>query len=174
MSKRLAKFERHPRDFYRTPYDAVTPLLPHLFFDGVERFCEPCAGDGALVDHLTKHGLICARARDIEPRRADIEQKDALTTLTGNIDAFISNPPWRRDILHPLIEFLSDQHPTWLLFDADWMHTRQSAEHIKRCRKIVSVGRVSWMGNGVSGFDNCCWYLFDRKTDRAPEFWGRA
>ncbi len=159
MSKRSAKFKRNPRDYYRTPYEAVFPLLPHL--PAATRFCEPCAGDGVLVDHLTRHSHICARARDIKPKRDDIEQKDALTTLTENIDYFITNPPWSRHILHPLIEFLSDQHPTWLLLDADWMHTKQSIPYMERCQKIVSIGRVSWQQNGVSGFDNCCWYLFD-------------
>lgn len=158
MSKRSAKFERKPRDFYATPYEAVLPLLPHL--PAGVRFCEPCAGDGALVDHLTLHSHVCARARDIEPRRDGIDKKDALTTLTGNIDYFITNPPWSRDVLHELIVFLSDQHPTWLLLDTDWMHTKQAIPYMARCRKIVSIGRVSWQQNGVSGFDNCCWYLF--------------
>ena len=172
MSKRdFQKFERSPRDFYATPESAVLPLLPHV---GTARFCEPCAGDGALVDHLERHGLTCARARDIQPRRDDIDQKDALTTLTGNVDCFITNPPWDRKILHPLITFLSDQHPTWLLFDADWMHTKQSIPFMDRCEKIVSVGRVSWMGNGVSGFDNCAWYLFDGRYHFATQFIGRA
>jgi hypothetical protein len=40
---------------------------------------------------------------------------------------FITNPPWDRKVLHPLIEHLSSIAPTWLLFDADWMHTKQSS-----------------------------------------------
>ena len=172
MGKR-SNFERRERDFYPTPYEAVVPLLPHL--KPRARFCEPCAGDGALVDHLTKHGFVCARARDIEPRRSDIDRKDALTTLTGNIDYFITNPPWDRKILHPLITFLSNQHPTWLLFDADWMHTKQAAELMRRCVKIVSVGRVKWIPNSkMTGKDNCCWYLFKREYHSASLFIPRA
>lgn len=171
MGKR-SDFERVPRDFYPTPYEAVIPLLPHLASS--TRFCEPCAGDGALLDHLKAHGHICARARDIEPRRADIDQKDALTTLTGNIDCYITNPPWDRKILHPLIAFLSHQHPTWLLFDADWMHTRQSAPFMPLLRKIVSVGRVKWIPDSkMTGKDNCCWYLFDAQAGGPVEFVGR-
>jgi hypothetical protein len=172
MGKR-SNFERRERDFYPTPYEAVIPLLPHL--SAGARFCEPCAGDGALVDHLVKHGFICASARDIEPRRQGIDQKDALTTLTGNVDYFITNPPWDRKILHPLIEFLSDQHPTWLLFDADWMHTKQAAPYMARCVKIVSVGRVKWIPESkMTGKDNCCWYLFDRFDFTSPTFVRRA
>lgn len=171
MGKR-SDFERAPRDFYPTPFEAVRPLLPHL--QPATRFCEPCAGDGALIDHLTLAGHICARARDIEPRREDIEQKDALTTLTGNIDCFITNPPWDRKILHPLIVFLSDQHPTWLLFDADWIHTRQAAPYLSRLVKVVSVGRVKWIPDSpFTGKDNCAWHLFDRPSIAAAAFYGR-
>lgn len=172
MGKR-SDFERRERDFYPTPREAVLPLLSHL--PPRVRFCEPCAGDGALVDHLTAFGHVCARARDIEPRRADIERKDALTTLTGNIDYFITNPPWSRSVLHPLIIFLSDQAPTWLLFDADWVHTRQAAPYLNRLRKIVSVGRVKWIADSpFTGKDNCAWHLFDKPTSEAAVFVGRV
>lgn len=172
MGKR-SSFERVERDFYPTPRLAVLPLLPHL--KPATRFCEPCAGDGALLDVLQSEGHICTRARDIEPRRDDIEQKDALTTLTGNIDCFITNPPWDRSILHPLITFLSGQHPTWLLFDADWIHTRQSAPYINRLRKIVSVGRVKWIPDStMTGKDNCAWHLFDTPGTNPPAFYGRS
>ena len=91
------------------------------------------------------------------------------------VDWFITNPPWSRPVLHRLILHLSEMRPTWLLFDADWMHTKQASEYLEYCRKIVSVGRVSWMGNGVSGFDNCAWYLFDADASLSvpAEFWAR-
>jgi hypothetical protein len=172
MGKR-SSFERIPRDFYPTPYEAVVPLLPHL--PQQSRFCEPCAGDGRLIDHLTSAGHVCASAWDIEPRRDDIAQKDALEWVIGNIDCFITNPPWAREILHPLIDHLSIEHPTWLLFDADWMHTRQSAPFMPYLRKIVSVGRVKWIPDSpFTGKDNCCWYLFDQNSDAPAQFIGRA
>lgn len=172
MGKR-SNFERVPRDFYPTPYEAVSPLLEHL--PPQTRFCEPCAGDGRLIDHLTAHGHICAAAWDIEPRRDDIAEKNALEWVIGNIDCFITNPPWDRKTLHPLIEHLSIEHPAWLLFDADWMHTRQSAPLMPYCRKIVSVGRVKWIPDSpFTGKDNCCWYLFDQNAASEAMFYGRA
>lgn len=174
MGKR-SNFERRPRDFYPTPAQAVIPLLPHL--SDIQRFCEPCAGDGALIDHLKAAGLACIAAWDIAPQRKDIAQHDALDRHIGHIDAFITNPPWDRKILHPLIEHLSNQHPTWLLFDADWMHTKQSAELMKRCRTIVSVGRVKWIPDStMTGMDNCAWYLFDnlRGANTTTTFIGRS
>ena len=93
----------------------------------------------------------------------------------GNVDCFITNPPWSREILHPMIVHFARQHPTWLLFDADWMHTRQSAQYMPLLRKIVSVGRVKWIPDSpFTGKDNCCWYLFDTATYSSAQFVGRA
>lgn len=173
MGKR-SDFERVEKDFYRTiDPRAVAALAPHLKAE--TRFCEPCAGAGDLMDQLTALGHICARARDIAPQREDIEQKDALTTLTGNIDCFITNPPWSRNILHPLIEFLAEQAPTWLLFDADWAHTKQSAPYMRLCTDIVSVGRLIWIpGTTMTGKDNVAWYRFSKYRIGATAFHGRA
>ena len=172
MGKR-SSFERVPRDFYPTPYEAVAPLLPHL--RSPTRFCEPCAGDGALIRHLERHGHDCSLAWDIEPRAPGIARLDALATMAVNVDCYITNPPWTRSILHPLIHWLSGQMPTWLLFDADWMHTRQSTDLMRHCRKIVSVGRVKWIADSpFTGKDNCCWYLFNQADDAAAQFVGRA
>jgi hypothetical protein len=172
MGKR-SSFERIPRDFYPTPAEAVAPLLRHLSYE--TRFWEPCAGDGALIDHLVAAGHRCAGAWDIEPQRADIARHDARTRLVGNIDCFITNPPWSRPILHELIAHLSRQAPTWLLFDADWMHTRQAVPFMPLLRKVVSVGRVKWIPDSpFTGKDNCCWYLFDARSQAPAQFVGRA
>ena len=56
-------------------------------------------------------------------------------TSSASADVFITNPPWRRDVLHPIIVNLSDQAPTWLLLDAGWVHTRQSVPYLPRLRK---------------------------------------
>jgi hypothetical protein len=158
---RRSSFERIPRDKYPTPYEAILPLLPRLA-PGT-RFVEPCAGDGRLVRHLEKHGHICLDAFDIEPEHADVDEADALKVVfeaeVG--DVCITNPPWERTILHPLIEHWRLQMPTWFLFDAEWMHTRQSAPFMSYCREIVSIGRVRWIeGSKMTGKDSCCWYLF--------------
>ena len=172
MTKRaFGKFERKARDFYATPEAAVLPLLPHLY--PYVSFDEPCAGDAALVEIIEATGILCSYMSDIEPQIPQIEKKDVFDIKNCTGGMFITNPPWDRRILHPLIVHLSNMAPTWLLFDADWMHTKQSAQFMDRCRKIISVGRVSWIGNGTVDFDNCCWYLFDRPTDKLTEFHGR-
>lgn len=183
MTKRAkGKFKRRKQDFYATPESAVLPLLPHLPVG--TKFNEPCAGNGALTLTLQSHGFECGWQSDIEPQAHGIQRCDALSVAACCEDMFITNPPWTREILHSLIVHLSDIAPTWLMFDADWMHTKQAIPYLTRCVKIVSVGRVSWMGNGVSGFDNCAWYLFAASwhqeikqritgSDRGVRFYGR-
>lgn len=173
MTKRaFKKFKRNKRDFYATPPEAVVPLTRHLSYGTT--FDEPCAGDGALANHLINGGLAPAFLSDIEPRSGVVAKCDVFDVASCQADIFITNPPWDREILHAIITHLSGMAPTWLLFDADWMHTKQSIPFTPRLHKIISVGRVSWMGNGVSGFDNCAWYLFDKPTNDAPIFIGRS
>lgn len=162
MSKR-SNFERRKNDLYKT-WDprAVKALLPHLA--PYTKFIEPCAGDGVLADQLVAAGHCCIQASDIDPLRDDIRQCDVFD-VRWTPDAFITNPPWTRQILHPLIVHLSDQAPTWLLFDADWLHTKQAAPFKDRLRKVVSVGRLRWIpGTKMDGKDNVAWFLFDRPS----------
>ncbi len=161
MTKREdGKFKRNERDYYPTPLSAVLPLLPHLYTGTI--FEEPCAGDGRLVDHLESNGFSCSYSCDIEPQRADIAKFNALDIKTTEADCFITNFPWEWKILQPLLDHLPNIAPTWSLLSADIMHNKRMIPYMKRCAKIASVGRVSWMDNGTSGFDNCAWFLFDR------------
>jgi hypothetical protein len=175
MGKR-SEFERNERDYYPTPVSAVRPLIDHL--PNSFTFAEPCAGDGRLANHiqaLTFYNATVTMLSDVEPQAPGIATLDAFAfTVPNNTDYIITNPPWDRKILHPMIEHFSHQRPTWLLFDADWMHTAQSAELMKLCEKIVSVGRVKWIPNSPSvGKDNCAWYLFDAKHRGPTVFSGR-
>ena len=177
MGKR-SDFDRVPRDYYPTPIEAVKPLIDHL--DYSFDYVEPCAGDGRLISHikdLTGGTGECIYACDIEPKHSSVVECNALEVGFGGygmVDYCITNPPWDRKILHPLIDHWLGICPTWLLFDADWMHTRQSAPFMDYCSKVVSVGRVKWIeGSKNTGKDNCCWYLFDVYLDRPTEFHGR-
>ncbi|WP_420010629.1 class I SAM-dependent methyltransferase, partial [Tateyamaria sp.] len=143
MGKR-SNFDRVPRDFYPTPIEAVLPLVPHLpvQFD----YWEPCAGDGALFQHIDQlcPQSECLYLSDIEPRGLGIRCADALSQVSPAA-MIITNPPWDRKVLHPMIEHFSAMAPTWLLFDADWIHTKQSARFMPWLQKVVSVGRVKWI-----------------------------
>lgn len=175
MGKR-SDFPRVEKDYYRTiDPRAVTALVPHL--RPGTKFVEPCAGAGDLMDQLEARGHVCQTAFDLDPQRADIALMDALEWSPKRyleVDEVITNPPWSRPILHSLIDHLSALKPTWLLFDADWAHTRQSEPYMARCVKIVSVGRLIWIpGTTMSGKDNCAWYLFDARHSGPTQFYGR-
>ena len=175
MGKR-SDFERKPRDFYPTPIEAVEPLLEHLPEDFP--FAAPCAGNGDLIGHLERHQGLCMWASDIEPQYKGIpiqDYKDVNENELLESKFVITNPPWNRAILHPLIEHFALQRPTWLLFDADWPHTKQSKYYMQFLHKIVSVGRIKWFGD-TTGKDNCAWYLFDAQTPAimGPIFYGRT
>lgn len=175
MGKR-STFDRIPRDFYPTPAEAVAPLLPHLPEDF--SFVEPCAGAGDLVRHLSSADRRCVWQFDIEPQADEVARFDALDMRLfdwGPPDLIITNPPRDRSVLHPMITHFSAQRPTWLLFDADWMHTRQAAPFMPWLRKVVSVGRVKWIpGSKMTGKDNCAWYNFDQHREGPTVLVGRV
>ena len=175
MGKR-SDFVRNERDYYPTPIKAVEPLIAHLPDNFT--FAEPCAGDGRLVNHistLTDNRGNATFVCDIDPQEHWIPQGNALDVVfSKSVDFIITNPPWDRKILHPMIEHFSSQAPTWLLFDANWMFTKQAHEYLPYCVKIVTIGRVRWIEDTkMSGKDDSCWYLFDKKNKNKTLFFGR-
>lgn len=158
MGKR-SNFERNPRDYYPTPREAVVPLGEHLESGLV--YIEPCAGNGALIQHLTDlFGILKPElAADIEPQNELIVKRDALNVSLPL--PVITNPPWDTKLLHPLLDHWIKTTPyCWLLLKADYKYTKKAAPYMEYCEKVVAIGRVSWLGNGVSGKDNCAWYKF--------------
>ena len=178
MAKR-SNFKRIERDFYAT-WDkrALPPLLKYIG-SGV-KFAEPCAGDGSLTRQLINAGNTPVWQSDIEPQANNIIQADAfnLTTELSSADYIITNPPWSRNrdgsgLMHDLIRHFKDINDTWLLFDADWMHTKQLAELIQYCEVAISVGRLKWIPNSkYDSKDNVCWYKFI-KEKTTTKFIGR-
>lgn len=152
MGKR-SKFPRIEKDAYMTTDQrAVRPLLDY-YCDAYFSYYEPCVGNRDLVNLLAPIGK-CIGSSDAE--------LDARTThYNTEAQYFITNPPWTREFLHPIIENLRKQLPTWLLFDSDWMFTAQSNPHMQYCKVVLPVGRLKWIpGSSDVGKDNCAWYLF--------------
>lgn len=174
MAKR-SNFQRRAADKYMTPFEATLPLVPFLLPDS--RFIEPCAGDGRLVRHLERHGMRCVQSFDILPDCLSVAHGDALTSPLAECDMVISNFPWTRQLLHPIIERMMNHAPTWSLHDANWMFTSQRGEVsrlMNHCSHIVTVGRVRWIeGSGMSGKDDSCWYRFDASHTGGAKFYPR-
>jgi hypothetical protein len=164
-----SSFTRIARDLYDTPVEAVRPLLGWL--QRGTPFIEPCYGDGALARVLKGAGHRLMQCHDL-PTDARVHFYSADPGVI-----FITNPPYwgKPQDLHPLIENLSDQAPTWLLMSSDWLFNQSSSELVaRRLRRIVAVGRVKWIPNSPHvGKDNCAWLLFYRHGRRAT-FIGRA
>lgn len=133
-------------DFYATiDARAIAALAPHVPAGTV--YAEPCAGAGDLVHLLAGLGLQCAWACDIAPQCRTVGQWDAMQLCAQDVvgvECFITNPPWTRPLLHPLIEHLASLRPTWMLFDAAWMFTGQAAPLMALCTDVVAVGRLRW------------------------------
>lgn len=181
MGKR-SNFVRVDRDFYRTPEKAVLPLLPHL--PSQFTFAEPFCGELDLVDAITKlSGGRAGWISDIENRTdLSIVTCDAMNVTEENLaqcGLVISNSAWparfgRGEPVLGYIRHFSAIKPTWLLLSSDFAHNLYFGKVSDWCVKIVSVGRVSWMQNGVAGVDNAAWYLFDQNHVGETEFVGRA
>lgn len=64
--------------------------------------------------------------------------------------------------MHPIIEHFYPMKPTWLLFDANWLFTKQAAPYLKYCSKVVTIGRVKWIEDSrMTGKDDSVWGLFE-------------
>ena len=156
MGKR-SSFPRLDRDNYPTPYKATTPLLEYL--KPRTKFIDPCFGVGCLVAHFESAGHACvgrydSRDRDVVSARYDDVEPDAI---------FLTNLPWRRDVLDPAIINLSNQRPRWTLLDAGWLFTMQAAPFMARLRDIVAVRRLKWISDSKhTAKDDAAWTLFDR------------
>lgn len=141
-------------------------------------FAEPCAGNGDLIESLEWFGHRCVYASDINPGKKTFERRDLFTLdrrwrRQSGARIFITNPPWKRDVLHAAIKHLTTLLPTFLLLDADWMHTRQAVPFLEYCSLIVSVGRVKWIeSSDGAGVDNSAWFFFDRSHSGGPRFVG--
>ena len=178
MAKRSpGTFERHHADKYRTPALAVIRLagadyLPETVWPQPgDTWVEPCAGDGCMIRHWRGARLHLVAATDLHPDSPWIGRADALTAPLPPVDWIITNPPWRRDLLHPMINRFRRHAAlgTWLLFDADWHHTAQARPYLPFCHAIVSVGRLKWFpGSQHVGKDNAAWYLF--KQHASPHY----
>jgi hypothetical protein len=153
--------ERHRNDFYRTIDErAGSALLPHVPPGSL--FLEPCAGDGALIAMLEALGLICYGRFDLSPSCAYIAKRDAFTLEPGE-GTIITNPPWFRAVLHPLIaHFVAVAEEAWLLFDSAWCATKQSTMLGERyCTDVVAAGRIKWFeGSANDATMDCSWYRF--------------
>ena len=181
--------ERKRSDFYPTIDRRAIPALlaaaakaGDLNPDGLlTSYAEPCAGAADLINLLAIHApaLLCAFGLELDPHdeglrnRWPIARGNALTLTErdlAGVHLFITNPPWRRPLLHQLIRHLASLRPTWLLFDASWAFTKQAAPFQRILTDVAAVGRLKWFeGSRHDPPDDCAWYRFcEAEADDSP------
>ena len=146
MSKR-STFDKISKDFYPTIDPNAIPTKLVEFIRG-KTYAEPCCGEGDLVDLLTDVSL-CRWESDIDPKRRHTAW-DALRLTNHQLEKcelIITNPPFSKTLLLPMIDVFTKLKPTWLLLPADLMHNQYFAPHMSVCSKVVSVGRLFWFKN---------------------------
>lgn len=175
MSKR-SSFEKIPKDFYPTTDPrAVEPLVK--FIRG-KTYAEPCYGNGDLED-LLMDAATCKWRSDVRETVGSSKVMDALSLtkeqLSG-IDLIVTNPPFTRSILMPILSHFITLKPTWLLLPADYMHNVYFGDAMRKCQKVVSVGRLKWIKDSKhTSVDNFCWYFWPQwATQEATVFRGRG
>ncbi len=120
------------------------------------QFSEPCAGARVLADHLESLGHDCVEAYDLAPRDPRVDRGDACTRIPRRLA--ITNPPYSRNSAIPILKAaISWPHGAWLLVPHDWLANRWFAPFARHVGRLLPVGRVSWLGNGQSGFENSSW-----------------
>ena len=166
MGKR-SDFERIEKDFYRS-IDPVIGQKLEFHIEPGAKYYEPCVGSFDLVRNLLY--LDCVGHSDIT---TGLDAFSITKETVVGADYIVTNPPWTRSILHPMINHFRVLAPkgTWLLFDAPWMHTKQARPYLKYCDLIVNVGRVNWIPDTkMKGKDDVCWYHFAPEEVECTEY----
>lgn len=172
MGKR-SNYSKIPKDFYPT----IDPkALPPNFLKYLDRksYAEPCWGEGDLERLITDTGL------DTECHfRSDINNcatitKDGLDLTKEDLydcDLIVTNPPYTKGILLPLIDHWTTLKPTWLLLPADYAHNTYMAPYMKKCSNVVSIGRMYWFENEWVTKEPFDYGDLDKKWDSQVSFY---
>lgn len=174
MSKR-SSFEKIPRDFYPTTDPKAIPPKLVEFIRG-KTYAEPCYGEGDLED-LLMDVSVCRWRSDIR-KTGCCKLWDAMCLSKSEIarcDMILTNPPFSRDVLLPMIDHFVSLKPTWLLLPADMMHNRYFSPYMAKCSRVVSVGRLKWFKDSKhTSTDNFSWFFWPHKAEPTDTiFFGR-
>lgn len=170
----------YERGFWPTPYAGVPALMQHL--PKVFTYCEPCVGRGDLIKHMShfRKGAILTQAYDTHPLIDDVRlldtryltADDTTSPIHGEADFIITNPPWIKEMMEPMLLRWPQLKPTWVLVNATFLHTLWGARIMPYCHKIVSIGRIQWIpGSKGTGLVDACWLLLDKPRGKQPDFY---
>ena len=168
MGKR-SNFEQE-RDFYPTPPEAVTPLLPHVEYGG--DVLEPCAGDGSR-HALEMHGLSCIEAIDIEPTHGDRHASRCVGLGPDNSSDFIiTNPPGAESLARNDYSLRHIARRGSFRCQIGFIRGRQSRICLG-CEKL-SWGRVKWIKDSPTRERQLRLASFTTPSDEPRSFTGEG
>jgi hypothetical protein len=176
MGKR-SDYNKIPKDYYPTTDPNAIPPKFIEFIRG-RTYAEPCCGEGDLTE-LLMDVAVCRWESDVEYRGCG-KIWDAMCLSKHelqNCDLIVTNPPFSRDVLLPMVDHFITLKPTWLLLPADYMHNKYFSPYMAKCSKVVSVGRLKWFKDSKhTSTDNFCWYFWQQgaKEDAQTTFYGRS
>lgn len=166
MGKR-SNFPKKDKDFYGT-VDKKVLKDSFLGYIKGKTYAEPCYGHGDLEGLLLPYAQLRFKC-DIRATNVACKVQDALATTKEQVkdcDIIITNPPFSRDVLLPMIDHFISLKPTWLLLPADYMHNQYFKPYMEKCSRVVSIGRICWFptdeGKRVASTDNFCWYFWQK------------
>ena len=167
MGKR-SNFPKKDKDFYGTVDEKV---LKKAFLDHIRgsTYAEPCWGEGDLED-LLKGVATCKWRSDLRDTSPVSKQMSAIEITSWDLkecDYIITNPPFTKSVLLPILDHFISLKPTWLLLPADYMHNLYFRPYMDKCTKVVSIGRICWFpsdGKRVASTDNFCWYYWPKNA----------
>ena len=175
MGKR-SDFDKVPKDFY--PTTDVRAVVPLVKFIRGATYAEPCYGNGDLEDLLVEVAN-CKWRSDIRETVGSSKVLDALSLTKSDlsdIDLIVTNPPFTRGVLLPMLDHFITLKPTWLLLPADLMHNAYFGPYMEKCQKIVSVGRIKWFKDTEKdSTENFAWYFWPQHAkNETTVFYGRT
>jgi len=162
MGKR-SDYNKIPKDFYAT---TDPKAIPPNFVECIrgKRYAEPCYGEGDLED-LLMDVAVCRWRSDIRDTGC-CKLWDATCLSQHELehcDVIITNPPFSRDVLLPMIDHFITLKPTWLLLPAGYMHNRYFAPYMEKCSLVVSIGRLKWFKDSkYTSTDDFIWAYWEK------------
>jgi len=172
---RRSDFPKVDKDFFPTTDPrAVEPLVRYIRGN---TYAEPCYGDGDLED-LLMDVATCKWRSDVRGTVESSKVMDAMSLTKSDlqgIDLIVTNPPFTRSVLMPMLDHFITLKPTWLLLPAGHMHNVYFGDAMRKCSKVVSIGRLKWFKDSkFSSTDDFCWYFWPQwATHQETVFRGR-
>jgi len=168
---KFSSFERIDKEFYPTidPKSIPPNFLKHI---KGKTYAEPCCGAGDLIN-LIGDNAVCRWKSDLNPAGCGVAW-DAMKLSKNELEKcelIVTNPPYLKDVLLPLISHLSSLRPTWMLLPADIMHNGYMVEPMKKCERVVSIGRLYWFVNEWVVKHPFDYDELDKKWDKQVSFY---